>query len=139
MKNGQGLGRILIMDDERIVRESVTRLLQILGYTVVATRNGEEALAQFRQADEAGTPFAAAILDLIIDRGLGGRDTVVEMRKQNPTMPILVVSGYSNDPVMAAPKDFQFTDCIRKPFRSALLIGKLEYHLQQAGQMVCAS
>jgi len=137
MKNEQGLGKILLMDDERIIRESVGRLLQILGYTVVVTRNGEEALAQFRSADEAGTPFAAAILDLIIDRGLGGTDTVAEMRKQNPTMPILVVSGYSNDPVMAAPEKYQFTDCIRKPFRSPLLIGKLEYHLQQAGR-VCA-
>jgi DNA-binding response OmpR family regulator len=133
LKNGT-LGTILLMDDEPIVRESVGRILELLGYLVTATRNGDEALSEFNRAREEGSPFSAAVLDLVIDRGMGGRETVVAMRKSDPTMPILVVSGYCNDPVMAAPRDYQFTDSLSKPFRSALLVAKLEYHLQRAGR-----
>jgi len=129
---GKGMGRILLMDDERIIREILVKMLQFLGYTIFAARNGEEALDLFRLADEEGKPVRAAILDLIIDRGMGGRETAAELRKLNPAMPILVVSGYSNDPVMAAPREYQFNDSLSKPFQSALLVSKLEYHMQKA-------
>ena len=72
---GKGMGRILLMDDERIIREILVKMLQFLGYTIFAARNGEEALDLFRLADEEGKPVRAAILDLIIDRGMGGRET----------------------------------------------------------------
>ena len=79
---------------------------------------------------EEGNPFRAANIDLVVDRGMGGKETAIEMRKMDPTMPIIVASGYSNDPVMAAPREYQFTDSISKPFRAAQLIEKLEHHLQ---------
>jgi CheY-like chemotaxis protein len=129
----KGMGRILLMDDEPIIRHTIGMLLQMLGYAVLSAKEGGEAIELFRKACEEGHPVNAAILDLVIDQGMGGRETAVEIRKLNPKVPILVVSGYSNDPVMAAPKDYLFTDSLPKPFRSAHLIAKLEYHLQRAG------
>lgn len=65
---------------------------------------------------------------------MDGKETAIELRKLNPTMPILVVSAYSHDPVMAAPREYQFTDSLCKPFQSAVLIAKLEYYLHLTGK-----
>ena len=62
------------------------------------------------------TPIYAAFLDLTIPGGMGGRETVTEMRKKYPNMPIFASSGYSEDPVMSNPMEYGFTDSIRKPY-----------------------
>ena len=48
---GKGMGRVLIMDDDRIVRETISKLLEFLGYAVMAAKDGGEALEMFRHAD----------------------------------------------------------------------------------------
>lgn len=125
-----GIGKILIMEDDRMVREAVCILLRAHGYSAFGANEGNETIDLFRNALLEGTPFNAAILDLIVDQGMGGKEAAIELRKSSPALPIIAASGYSTDPIMASPRDFGFTDSIGKPFRAAQLIAKLEYHLQ---------
>ena len=130
MERPKKRGRILIMDDDDSCREMLFVLLNHEGYDVVATMDGREALDYFERSIEEETPFDAVILDLLVPKGMGGLETVSEIRKLNETIPVIVASGYLNEPVMAAPEDYQFTAGICKPFRPAQILAKVEYHVQ---------
>jgi CheY-like chemotaxis protein len=90
---GPRRGRILVMDDERMIRETMRRQLAIFGYEVVAVADGREAVAAFRLAREAGQPFDAVILDLVVPTGWGGEQTLSELLKLDPGVKALVCSG----------------------------------------------
>ncbi len=90
---GPRRGRILIMDDEPMVRATMSRQLSIFGYEVVASTRGEEAVEAFRQAHEAGRPFDAVILDLVVDGGWGGERTLCELAKLDPGVKAMLCSG----------------------------------------------
>jgi CheY-like chemotaxis protein len=126
-----GRDRILLMDDDRCVRETLGKMLEFLGYTISAARNGEEAIALFQRAEEQGAPFSFAILDLIIDNGMGGRETAGELRKLKPDLPILAISGYSDDPALASPQAYQFDGSIGKPFLASKMVAELHHHLRR--------
>ncbi|KKK60038.1 hypothetical protein LCGC14_3028350, partial [marine sediment metagenome] len=69
-----GEGKILLMDDEEIIRETAEQLLTHKGYTVECAKDGEEAIDLYKKAMEASKPFNAVILDLTIRGGMGGKD-----------------------------------------------------------------
>ncbi|MDD5761056.1 MAG: ATP-binding protein [bacterium] len=112
-----GKHRVLVMDDEEMVREVALEFLGYLGYEGEAVGSGEEAVAAYRSAREAGRPYSAVIMDLTIPGGMGGRDAVLRLRDLDPGVRAIVSSGYSNDPVMADPGKFGFRGVIAKPYR----------------------
>ena len=117
MKKYHGTGKLLIMDDEELVRKLLVEILKGMGFSVVATQDGEAAFDAFITARNQGDPFRAAILDLTIPGGLGGKDTVQRIRKIDQKIPVFVVSGYSEDTLaVAEPESFGFTASIGKPF-----------------------
>ena len=109
--------RVLVMDDEDFIRKLARQMLEKLGYTVEVSVNGDDAIAKFKQALNAGDPYDAVILDLTIPGGMGGRETVEELLKLEPNLNAIVSSGYSNDPVMASCGRYGFRQAIRKPYR----------------------
>jgi CheY-like chemotaxis protein len=67
-----GKGRILVMDDEAMVRDVVGEMLQLLGYEVAfAGDDGQGAVELYRRAKEHGEPFDVVILDLTVRGGMG--------------------------------------------------------------------
>jgi len=124
-----GQGRILVMDDEAFVRNIVRALLQNLGYSVVEAKDGDEAL-QLLTATE-GPTIDAAIFDLTIPGGMGGKEAIVEVRKRFPDLPVFVSSGYSSDPVMSQPLEYGFTDSLGKPYLKEDLAKLLSRHLKK--------
>ncbi|OAQ21799.1 PhnD/SsuA/transferrin family substrate-binding protein [Thermosulfurimonas dismutans] len=123
--------RILIMDDEEGVREPVAEILRLSGFEVETAENGERALTIFKQALDAGTPFDLVILDLTVPGGLGGRDLLPKLRKLFPEVKAIVVSGYSQDPVMEKYKEFGFNGAIIKPFSHQALLATIERILSE--------
>jgi len=111
-----GHGHILIMDDEVQIRNVLGEMVQACGYSFQAVPDGEQALHLFRQAQNGGEPFSAVILDLTIPGGLGGKEVVKEMLSLDPHLRAIVVSGYSNDPVLANYEDYGFKGRVAKPF-----------------------
>ena len=112
-----GNGVIVIMDDEAIIRQVVGSMVKSMGYDVIEARDGGEVLELCGKFHDSNNPVKAALFDLTIPGGIGGKETVVECRKKFPDIPIFASSGYSTDPVMADPEKYGFTASISKPYR----------------------
>ncbi len=109
-------GRILIMDDKDIVRTTISSMLKHLGYETECSRNGDEAIEKYCSAMRNGNPFKLVILDLTVQGGKGGKETIEELKKIDPAIKAIVSSGYSTDPVMAHYSDYGFMGVIMKPY-----------------------
>ncbi len=114
-----GEGVFVVMDDEEVILETLGAMLKSFGYSVLCGRSGEEALQIFRRESDAGRKIAGMIFDLTVPGGMGGLETVGEVRKISTDIPVFVSSGYADDPVMAAPRSFGFTGSVPKPFRTS--------------------
>jgi PAS domain S-box-containing protein len=113
---GRGTGKVLIMDDDMIVRTVVETLLKKTGYTPKCVANGDDALNQYRNAMETGDPFIVTIMDLTIPGGMGGKETVKRLREIDPAAKVIVFSGYFNDPIFSNFKEYGFDGVLSKPF-----------------------
>lgn len=125
-----GRGHVLLMDDEELVRDVFAGMLKALGYTVVSTSNVAQAVEAFRKDAEGEQKIIAAILDLTILGGVGGREAVAMIRQIDTKLPVFVASGYAEDPVMVRPDEFGFTAPICKPFTMAELAEVLGAHIK---------
>ena len=125
-KDMTGMGRILIMDDEEIVREVTAIMLDKLGYEVFTVEDGEEALTLYQEAKEDGRPIDVVIMDLTIRGGMGGVETMTKLQEIDPDVIAIVSSGYSNDPVMSDYKDYGFSGVLTKPYKTKELGGVLK-------------
>lgn len=109
-------GKVLVMDDEEMVRDLACTTLRQAGYAVETCENGEAAIALYRAAKEAGTPFTVTIMDLTIPGGMGGVEAARCILTFDPEAALIVSSGYSDDPVMANFKRYGFCAAIEKPY-----------------------
>ncbi len=114
----RGSGRILVMDDEELVRKSVGSMLHYMGYSVEFAKDGSQAIRMYQRAVNSNKPYDAVILDLTVPGGMGGKETIVRLREQFDNVKAVVSSGYSNDPILAHYKDYGFDNVIGKPYNA---------------------
>ena len=117
--------KVLVMDDEEMIRNVVERMLDQCGCEATFARDGEEMLIAYRKAMEAGRPFDAVILDLIIEGGMGGKEAVEKLLQMDPGARAIVSSGYSDDPIMADFRKYGFSGVLAKPYQLSGLIKAL--------------
>lgn len=115
-------GKILIMDDDPIISDTVRDGLQELGYTVITTANGSKALLIFEEEYLKGEPFDLLIFDLTVPGELGGLETLQILREKYPDIVAIASSGYLDNPVMSNPEKFGFYGKIEKPYHLEDLI-----------------
>jgi CheY-like chemotaxis protein len=120
-----GSGKILVMDDEEVVRDVAGEMLKQIGYEVEFAGNGAEAIELYKGAKESGNAFAAVILDLTVPGGMGGVETIKKLLEIDPGVKAIVSSGYSNDPVMANFSEYGFVEVVPKP-----------YEIQKVGEVI---
>ncbi len=114
----EGRKRILFMDDEEMLRSVVSRMLEIMGYDVMAAADGDEALRLYIEAAENGSRFDAVILDLSVNDGMGGREAAEKLVEYDPDVIALVSSGFVGDTVLQNYREFGFRGVIPKPYTS---------------------
>jgi PAS domain S-box-containing protein len=129
--NHRGVGIIVIMDDEELIRTIVGKMVKSMGYDVIEAKNGKEVLQLCDKFHETGNPVIGALFDLTIPGGMGGKETVAICRKKFPDIPIFASSGYSSDPIMSDPEKYGFTASICKPYRFQELKTLFNTHLLQ--------
>jgi PAS domain S-box-containing protein len=128
-----GKGKILLMDDEPMVRMVLGKMLLTIGYEVEAAEDGAKAVELYTRALDTGDPFVSVILDLTVPGGMGGKEVMERLLKIDPQIKAIVSSGYSDDPVMANFQSYGFTDVIAKPYRISELDKVLKKALVLAG------
>lgn len=121
--------RILVMDDEEILRNVCNDLLSILGYEKEFAVNGHQAIELYKKAKAAGTPFDIIILDLTIAGGMGGKEVIQKLREFDPAVTAIASSGYSDDPVLTNFQDYGFQNVLVKPYSLQEIKKQLEQTL----------
>jgi PAS domain S-box-containing protein len=126
----RGSGTILVVEDEEGVREVAERMLQDIGFETIGAEDGRHALDLMQ---EVGDRVTAVLLDLSMPR-MGGAETFRRLREMKPDLPILMMSGYTEQVV--AP---QFTNSgpgttgfLQKPFLAEDLIAVLRRFAESA-------
>lgn len=127
VENGKGSKQmhVMIMDDEEMVRDVVGEMLEISGFEVERAADGAVALELYRKAMETGSRFDGVIMDITIPGGMGGKEAVRKLLDMDPDAKAIVSSGYADDPIMAAYKEYGFSGAIAKPFRLDALKNEL--------------
>ncbi|MDO9307491.1 MAG: ATP-binding protein [Deltaproteobacteria bacterium] len=116
-----GKARILVMDDEEVIRTVALDMLNSLGHDVETAPHGEAALVQYRKALEDGAPFDLVILDLTVKGGMGGAETLTKLKQIDPGVKAVVSSGYSDDETIASHLELGFIASLAKPYTAAEL------------------
>ncbi|RXK55119.1 PAS domain-containing hybrid sensor histidine kinase/response regulator [Oleiharenicola lentus] len=114
----QGSGTVLVVDDEETVRTVAARMLERLGFSVVMANDGREGMERFRTDP---TRFTLVLLDLTMPH-LDGEETFRQMRMLNPTVRVILTSGFNQQEAINRFTGKGLAGFIQKPFELASLI-----------------
>jgi len=116
---------ILVVDDERTVRDFLQRILEKSGYGVVTAVNGLEALDKISKLD-----VSLVLLDIVMP-DLGGFD-VLELMPQNRSIPVIMLSGMRDETTRVATLGLGADDYIEKPFSIGELLTRIQVKLRRS-------
>jgi CheY-like chemotaxis protein len=121
----QGKGFFYIADDEPVVRETLSLMLKSFGYDSETFSDGREIINALKKSASI-TECTGILADLTIPGGLGASELLKELKTLDVDIPIFVISGYPDDPVIIAPRKYGFYGSICKPFTRSELSVMLE-------------
>ena len=119
--------KILVVDDERAVRESLERALDLEGYEVELAADGEAALERL----DAAAPADAVILDVLMP-GIDGLEVCRRLRARRNSVPVLMLTARTEVDSRVAGLDAGADDYLAKPFALAELLARLRALLRRA-------
>ncbi|MBP7866129.1 MAG: PAS domain S-box protein [Acidobacteria bacterium] len=108
----RGTGTILVVDDEKAIRDAAKAFLEYCGYTVLLAGDGLEAVDVFRARH---AEIRVVLLDVVMPR-MSGREAFLELRKIRPDVRVIVASGFQIDGRVRSLLDLGAQDTIHKPF-----------------------
>jgi CheY-like chemotaxis protein len=119
-------GYILVIDDEEPVREAITDILDLEGISVISAENGTTGIQLYLQHQ---TDVKVVLLDLSMP-GLSGEETLRALREINPSVQVILSSGYSEKDAVGRFSDLGLTAFLQKPYEAETLISLLGHHLR---------
>ncbi len=117
LTTGAATAKVLIMDDDDLVRDVAAGMVAALGHEVASASSGEEAIELFVRAREEGRPFDVVVLDLTVRKGMGGEEAILRLREIAPGIRAVVSSGYSDSAVLTDYRSHGFSACLSKPYQ----------------------
>lgn len=111
---------ILIIDDDRQMRRLLRRILTGAGHTVHEAENGRAGVELFERQ-----PAALVITDIVMP-DMEGIETIVSLRRDNPAVPIIAISGGTDPVYLRAASGLGATASLEKPFQPDRLLALVE-------------
>ena len=102
---------VLVMDDDEMIRNILEGMLNKLGHTVFTVANGGQAIEKYKNLD-----IDLVILDITIPGGMGGIETMKQLKVIDSDVKTIISSGYSNSPVISDYKSYGFSESLTKPY-----------------------
>ena len=125
----KGSGTILIVDDEEMVLDVGARVLKKLGYTVLESNNGHNAVALYKKLQDK---INLVVLDIVMP-DMGGGEVYDRLKEINPKVKVLLSSGYSIDDQAREIMERGCDGFIQKPFSMKAMSDKLSEILSKRG------
>ena len=116
VKGAAGVRRVLVMDDEEMIRDVAAGLIRHLGYGCDLAAEGEAGVALYAGAMAEGRPYGLVIVDLQVAGGKGGLEMAAEILARDPGARILASSGNPQDPAMRRFHEWGFSGTMAKPY-----------------------
>ena len=113
--------RLLVVDDEAVVRDLCLQALEAFGYQVALAADGAEAVAAYRLAHQEGRPFSAVLMDLSMPR-MNGRAAAKAIGEMDPEVRIVIASGRGSDHSLMEGFHPQPRGVLQKPFDLGALL-----------------
>lgn len=110
-----GSGQVLIIDDEELIRESSANLLKNMSYEVLTASNGDEGIDLLIKNIEK---IKLVILDMIMPK-MDGRETFMKLREINPSLTVILSSGYARDMNVQELIRMGAAGFVQKPYKSS--------------------
>lgn len=114
--------RVLVMEDEPLVREVFSRMLAAHGYAVTCTADGAAAVVAWHEAARREEPFDVMVADLEIRGGEGGMEVMARLREEFPGLRAVLTTGYTDDAALAEHAARGFSAVLAKPFSMESLL-----------------
>ena len=112
-----GTHRVLVLEDEPLIRQLIVSNLTAAGCEVTPTSEGSETVARYTEAFLSGKRYDLVVMDLSIPNGMGGAQAMEKIRQVDPGVRAIVSSGYSDDPIMSRYADYGFQAVLPKPYQ----------------------
>lgn len=114
--------KVLIMDDEFFVKDSLSMLLESLGCDVISADDGDEAIKLYEDCLKKGKKPDLAFLDITVPLGKGAQYTIDKLKRIDPDVKAVVMSGYTDSDIMENFKNYGFVDFLGKPYERKRII-----------------
>lgn len=119
------MARILIAEDEPSVRDFITRALRGAGHEVEAVIDGSDALAALARARASGEPHDLLLTDILMPV-MDGISLALSAARDAPGLPIVLMTGYSDQRERAYGLEAIISDILLKPFTLAELVARID-------------
>ncbi|MHA2001418.1 MAG: PAS domain S-box protein [Promethearchaeota archaeon] len=111
-----GSGKILIMDDEPEIQLMLDKILHKLGFSAHFVNNGYDVIEAYNRARRKNEAYDLTILDLTIPGGMGAKEVMSILLREDHNIRAVISSGYVNHPVIQNYQDYGFVETLIKPF-----------------------
>jgi len=121
------------MDDDEVLRKLTSNKLIRRGFEIETAAEGNEAVKMYQDALAAKRPYDIVILDLVIQEGVDGKETIARLLQIDPDVRAIVSSGFVNDPTMSDFWESGFIEILPKPYKTNELVAVLKRVLDMPG------
>ncbi len=107
--------RIMVLEDDATFGQMMVEQLRSLGYAVVPVNSGRKMIELYERSVESQQPCDLLLMDLVVDGGMGGKETLEKLREKYGDVKAVVVSGYAESPVFTDYGKYGFSAALAKP------------------------
>jgi two-component system cell cycle sensor histidine kinase/response regulator CckA len=118
--------RILILEDDPVVADSIADMLESFDYEVDVALTGEMAVRKYNEALESGLKYGVLILDVLIKGATGALEAMARIRRMDAEARAIVMSGFAKSRVLERFREYGFQGALTKPFTPERLISEIE-------------